>query len=174
MPSVSSALSTLTTLSKHILARNIEQELFVACRRYGLDIVVYNPIAGGLFSGKYTSASLEQTPTEGRFSDTAGSGAMYRKRYFRNSTFEAIAHISDAVLKAGLTMPETALRWCVWHSKLNVGGIDYSKVDQKDKKGNDGIIIGVSSQKQLEGNLKDLEKGRKFMLYSSVVERIPS
>lgn len=56
-------------------------------------------------------------------------------------------------------MLETALRWCVWHSKLNVGGVDYSKIGQPERKGNDGIIIGVSSIKQLEGNLKDLEKG---------------
>jgi len=34
------------------ITRNIESELFVACRRYGLDIVIYNPLAGGLFSGK--------------------------------------------------------------------------------------------------------------------------
>jgi len=84
---------------------------------------------------------------------------MYRKRYFRNSTFEAIAHIEPVVKKNGLTMLETALRWVVWHGKLNVAGVDYSKVGEPDRKGNDGIIIGVSSVKQLEGNLKDLEKG---------------
>jgi len=79
---------------------------------------------------------------------------MYRKRYFRNSTFEAIAHIEPVVKKHGLTMLETALRWVVWHGKLNVGGVDYSKVGEPDRKGNDGVIIGVSSVKQLEGNLK--------------------
>lgn len=52
-------------------------------------------------------------------------------------------------------MLETALRWCVWHSKLNVGGVEY----KDGRKGNDGIIVGVSSYKQLEGNLADCEKG---------------
>jgi len=52
-------------------------------------------------------------------------------------------------------MLETALRWAVWHSKLNVGGVEY----KDGRSGNDGIIIGVSSLKQLEGNLADLEKG---------------
>jgi aflatoxin B1 aldehyde reductase len=28
------------------IQRNIETELIPACRRYGLDLVVYNPIAG--------------------------------------------------------------------------------------------------------------------------------
>lgn len=80
---------------------------------------------------------------------------MYRTRYFRNTTFEAIAHIEPVVKQHNLTMLETALRWTVWHSKLNVGGVEY----KDGRKGNDGIIIGVSSLKQLEGNLADLEKG---------------
>lgn len=49
-----------------------------------------------------------------------------------------------------LTLLETALRWCVHHSALRLG---------TDGKGNDGIIIGVSSLSQLESNLRDLEKG---------------
>jgi aflatoxin B1 aldehyde reductase len=64
------------------ITRNIEPELFVACRRYGLDIVVYNPIAGGLFSGKIKSKDL--VPASGRFSNvSSGQGSSYRDRYFR-------------------------------------------------------------------------------------------
>lgn len=40
-----------------------------------------------------------------------------------------------------------ALRWVVHHSALRI------------KNGRDGVIIGVSSYFQLEGNLNDLEKG---------------
>ncbi|KAF2424244.1 aflatoxin B1 aldehyde reductase member 3 [Tothia fuscella] len=126
------------------ITRNIDGELFAACRRYGLDIVVYNPIAGGLFSGK---VKLGEIPKDGRFSDEAKSGAMYRKRYFKDATFDALALIEPVVKKNNLTLIETALRWCVHHSKLKI------------KDGNDGIIIGVSSLEQLEGNLRDLEKG---------------
>jgi aflatoxin B1 aldehyde reductase len=44
-------------------------------------------------------------------------------------------------------MVETALRWVVNHSALNV------------KDGTDGVIIGVSSLEQLDENLADCEKG---------------
>ncbi|KAK0619072.1 NADP-dependent oxidoreductase domain-containing protein [Immersiella caudata] len=127
------------------ITRNIEAELFVACRRYGLDVVVYNPIAGGLFSGKIKSTDI--VPAEGRFSDQTYMGKLYRGRYYRDSTFRALQTIEAAVEKSGLTMIETALRWVVHHSKLNV------------KNGNDSIIIGVSSKQQLEENLTHLEKG---------------
>ncbi|KAF6816631.1 aflatoxin b1 aldehyde reductase member 2 [Colletotrichum sojae] len=129
----------------NVITRSIDAELIPACRRYGLDIVVYNPIAGGLFSGKIKSKDI--VPTEGRFSDAHGTGGNYRKRYFRESTFKALQTIEAAVEKHGLSIIETALRWTVHHSQLKI------------KDGNDGILIGISSVEQLEDNLNHLEKG---------------
>lgn len=128
------------------ITRSIEPELLPACRRYGLDVVVYNPVAGGILSGKYKSSEI---PAEGRFSDVnARQGGMYRKRYFKDGTFEALRIIEPVVQKYNLTLIETAFRWLVHHSELKL----------KDG-GNDGIIIGVSSEAQLDQNLKDIEKG---------------
>lgn len=126
------------------ITRSIETELIPACKRYGIEIVVYNPLAGGIFSGKYKTKDI---PAEGRYSDKAKSGEMYRKRYFRDATFDALAVIEPVVQKHGLTLPETALRWVHHHSKLNIDD------------GRDGIIIGVSSFAQLESNLRDVQKG---------------
>ena len=126
------------------ITRSLEQELIPACKKYGLDVVVYNPLAGGLFSGKYKSKDI---PAEGRYSDAVGSmGDMYRKRYFKDSTFEALRIVEPVAEKHGLTLVETAVRWVINHSALNI------------KDGNDGIIIGVSSLSQLDQNLKDCEK----------------
>ncbi|KAK0755072.1 NADP-dependent oxidoreductase domain-containing protein [Schizothecium vesticola] len=127
------------------LTRNIEPELLPALRRYGLDAVVYNPLAGGLLSGKIRSRDM--VPAEGRFSDTARSGRMYRERYYKEGMFRALEVVERAVGEAGLGMAEVALRWVVHHSGLRVKG------------GNDGVIIGVSSVEQLEQNLDHLEKG---------------
>ncbi|KAL8825823.1 MAG: hypothetical protein Q9170_007645 [Blastenia crenularia] len=128
------------------ITRSLEQELIPCCRRYGLDIVVYNPLAGGLFSGKIKSAEV---PKEGRYSEiSAAQGENYRKRYFKDATFDALRLIEQTAQKHNLTLLEIALRWCVHHSALKMKG-----------GGRDGVIIGVSSFSQLEGNLKDLEKG---------------
>lgn len=128
------------------ITRSIDPELVVACRRYGLDIVIYNPVAGGIFSGKYKTSEI---PTSGRFSDQHSEqmGRLYRGRYFKDSTFDALRIIEPVVEKHNLSLIETALRWCVHHSALNITN------------GNDGIIIGVSSFEQLEQNLEHLEKG---------------
>src|ERR1700678_4379177 len=91
------------------ITRGIETELIPACRRYGLDIVVYNPIAGGLLSGKF---KLDEIPAEGRFGGSA-MGSEYRERYFRDANLEALRIIEPVVKKNGLTLIETAFRWLV-------------------------------------------------------------
>ncbi|OQE00337.1 hypothetical protein PENVUL_c053G10387 [Penicillium vulpinum] len=127
------------------ITRNIETELIPACQRYGLDIVIYNPLAGGIFSGKYKTKDI---PAEGRYSDESASGLNYRNRYFRDSTFEALNIIEPVVEKHGLTLLETALRWVHHHSALRM-----------NNGGRDGVLVGVSSLSQLETNLADLQKG---------------
>ncbi|KAH8658483.1 putative aflatoxin b1 aldehyde reductase-like protein [Xylariales sp. PMI_506] len=127
------------------ITRSLEQELIPACRRYGLEVVVYNPLAGGILSGKYKPTDM---PDEGRFSSVNPLlGASYRKRYFRDSTFEALAVIELVAKAHHLTLVEIGLRWLVHHSALNVVN------------GTDGIIIGVSSIEQLDQNLEGCQRG---------------
>lgn len=122
-------------------------ELIPACRRYGLDLVIYNPIAGGLFSGKIKS---KEVPASGRYSDKdSRMGGMYRFRYFKDATFDALALIEPVVEKHGLSMLEVAFRWLVHHSALKM----------QEKGSNDGIIMGVSRFGQLEMNLEFCERG---------------
>ena len=127
------------------IARSIETELVHACRRYGLEIVVYNPLAAGVLAGKYKTKDI---PAEGRYSDASITGPMYHDRYFKDATFDALRVIEPVVEKHGLTMAETALRWLHHHSALKMDG-----------NGRDGVVIGVSSLEQLENNCRDLQKG---------------
>jgi aflatoxin B1 aldehyde reductase len=73
---------------------------------------------------------------------------MYRDRYFKPEIFACLQLLEPVAQKHNLTLLEIALRWCVHHSQLRI----------KDD-GGDGVIVGVSSLKQLKGNLGDLEKG---------------
>jgi aflatoxin B1 aldehyde reductase len=121
--------------------------LVPACRRYGLDIVVYNPLCAGLSLGKITSNGL--VPAKGGFTGPGNMGVRCRDRYFRNSILEALQIIEQATDKSGLSMRGVALRSITHHSALK----GYRKG------GNDGIIIGVSNHDQVVSNLDNLEKG---------------
>ncbi|KIW29948.1 uncharacterized protein PV07_05732 [Cladophialophora immunda] len=128
------------------ITRAIEDELVPCCRKYGIDIVAYNPLAGGVLSGKYKSKTV---PVDGRFAQTDPRiGEMYRERYFKDTNFEALSLIEPVAAAHHLSLLEIAFRWLVHHSKLKV-------IDD----GHDGIVIGVSSRDQLRSNLADLEKG---------------
>ena len=127
------------------LTRALEEELVPCCRHYGINILAYNPVAGGVLSGRYRSSEI---PQEGRFSDTQGStwAKVYRDRYLNEAYLEAINGLTPVVENHGLTVIETAFRWLVHHSKL-------CPFD------GDGIVIGASSVEQLDCNLKNLQKG---------------
>ncbi|KAF2502439.1 Aldo/keto reductase [Lophium mytilinum] len=131
------------------ITRTIEIELIPCLRRYSISLVIYNPIAGGLFSGKIKSAS--SVPTDGRFSNTTSvMGGMYRWRYFKDQTFNALALLEPIVAKHNLNMLEVAFRWLVHHSALRMGTVE---------KEGDGIIMGISKFEQLEMNLEFCERG---------------
>lgn len=127
------------------LTRALEEELIPCCRCYGIDILAYNPLAGGVLSGRYSSLEI---PEEGRFSDVEGNtwGKAYRERYLNRAYLNAINCLTPVLQNHGLTLIETAFRWLVHHSKLRTFD-------------GDGIVIGASSLEQLDSNLKDLQKG---------------
>ncbi|KAF3038753.1 hypothetical protein E8E11_003127 [Didymella keratinophila] len=129
--------------------REIESELIPCLRKFGMELVTYNPLCGGLFSGKVKSSDLETPPTEGRFSDSHQWGQLYRDSNLNKSNMEALRIVEEATKKHDLTMLETALRWTIHHSALHT----------RVKGGNDGVVVGVSNFQQLEGNLRDFEKG---------------
>lgn len=123
------------------VSRRIESELFPALRRLGMRFYAYNPLAGGLLSGKHTS--YEDSPPPGRFA----LRQSYRDRYWKRSYFEAVTTLTRECREAGIDPAEAALRWLAHHSLL-------------DPEQGDGIVIGASKMSQLEQNLSAVQQGR--------------
>lgn len=119
------------------VTRDVEGELFPAVRNFGVSFYAYNPLAGGLLTGRYSQIS--NIPREGRFA----LKSAYLERFWKNSYFDAIAVIQGASEQAGLSMIQIALRWLLRHSFL------------KGPNG-DGVIIAASNLKQWECNLDSL------------------
>ncbi|TFK54931.1 Aldo/keto reductase [Heliocybe sulcata] len=125
------------------ITRAMEPELVPCCRKYGIRIVIYNPLAGGFFAGKIPASSAD-APKGGRFDPSSRMGEMYRARYFREGYFKAMDILKPVAEKHSLRLTEIALRWCQHHSVLTP---------------EDGIILGASSAEQLDMNCADSEKG---------------
>ena len=70
----------------------------------------------------------------------------YRRRYWNEPYFNALAKIEAIAEKHNLTMAEIALRWISHHSLMK-------------REYGDAVLIGASSTKHIEQNLVELEKG---------------
>ena len=122
------------------LCRNVEPELFPAIRRLGMRFYAFNPLAGGMLTGKHHH--FEDAPEPGRFARLKS----YRDRYWKQSYFDAVEQIRTACETEGIPMVEAAYRWLCNHSQLDAA------------KG-DGILLGASSLPQMEQNLSAARKG---------------
>ncbi|MEW6673119.1 MAG: aldo/keto reductase [Thermodesulfobacteriota bacterium] len=122
------------------LSRNVEPELFPAIRNFGLKFYAYNPLAGGLLTGKYPD--INKHPEDGRFFHKQ----FYKDRFWKASYFNALEEIRTPCKSNGISMAEAALRWLKHHSLLNAAS-------------NDGTIIGVTGIDHLKANLQACEAG---------------
>lgn len=122
------------------LCRNVAPELFPAIRSLGMRFYAFNPLAGGLLTGKHHH--FEDAPEPGRFARLKS----YRDRYWKHSYFDAIEQIKQACEVEGVPMVEAAYRWLVNHSCMKA-------------EFNDGILLGASKQEQLLQNLVAAKKG---------------
>ena len=122
------------------LCRNVEPELFPAIRALGMRFYAFNPLAGGMLTGKHKH--FEDAPEPGRFARLKS----YRDRYWKQSYFDAVDEIKQACEKEGIPMVEAAYRWLVNHSSM-------------DASQGDGILLGASRIEQMEQNMVAAKKG---------------
>jgi len=116
------------------VTRDVERELLPCLRRFGQRFYAYNPLAGGLLSGRYRR--IEDLPDAGRFH----AFGFYRDRYWTRAYFDALERIRAACDSAGIPMAEAALRWALHHSAMAGAG-------------EDAVILGASAVAHLEANL---------------------
>jgi 1-deoxyxylulose-5-phosphate synthase len=118
----------------NLLARGIEQEYVAMCRAFGVSTVVYNPLAGGLLTGKHR----RERPIPGTRFD---NNKLYLDRYWHPAYFDAIDELQRAAAAAGRGVADVALNWLLHHTAA------------------DCAILGASKMEHLEQNLDACEKG---------------
>jgi len=123
------------------LTRGIEKELFPALRKCGMKFYAYNPLAGGILTGRY---KFDESPEDGRFTNKTVWGNRYRDRFWHKQVFDAVDVIAKACETNNISMLIASLTWLYKHSQLK-GEIE------------DGVIIGGSSLSQISSNLDIVE-----------------
>jgi aryl-alcohol dehydrogenase-like predicted oxidoreductase len=89
----------------NLLDRRIENELVPLCQKYGLAVLPWSPLAGGILAGRYVNA---QGLPEG--SRATRMGAMFTDRITRRANDVAV-EVGKMAQERGLTTSQLALLW---------------------------------------------------------------
>jgi aryl-alcohol dehydrogenase-like predicted oxidoreductase len=89
----------------NLLYREIERELLPLCADQGLGVIVYNPLAGGMLTGKYSRESPPPPDTR------MGLREIYRERYWHARNFDAIDRLCPVAARHGHSLVQLALAW---------------------------------------------------------------
>ena len=122
------------------LTRKSETELNACLNYYGMRFYAYNPMAGGLLTGRY--GNFEDHPSVGRFTNRPN----YQKRYWKKSYFDAVNYLKEATEIEKINIVDATYRWLAYHSMLN-----------EDR--GDAIIIGASKLSHLQQNMESIKSG---------------
>jgi aryl-alcohol dehydrogenase-like predicted oxidoreductase len=111
----------------NLLFRQIEREMLPYCGEEGIGVIPYNPIAGGLLSGKHVR---ENPPPEGsRF--TLGNAAQnYQERYWHDREFDTVEAIRKLAGEAGADLVTLAVAWVLANPVVTAPIIGASRPDQ--------------------------------------------
>ncbi|MCL6645380.1 MAG: aldo/keto reductase [Dehalococcoidia bacterium] len=111
----------------NLLFREIERELLPLCAEEGIGVIPYNPLAGGLLTGKHNP---ETGPEEGsRF--TLGTAAQrYQVRYWHDRMFQTVDQLRPIAAEAGMSLAQMAVAWVMANPVITAPIIGASRPEQ--------------------------------------------
>jgi len=117
----------------NLLFRMIEEDLVPMAIDEGIGIISYNPLAGGLLTGRYKKdAALEEGT---RFTLANNAGTLYQQRYWQEANFVVVEKYISWCQENNLNPTTTAVRWVM------------------QQRGITSVIIGASHAEQLDASL---------------------
>jgi aryl-alcohol dehydrogenase-like predicted oxidoreductase len=112
----------------NLLFREVERELFPLVQEEGLAVIPFNPLAGGLLSGKYKHGD---TPEKGRFSaELGGPGQAYHARYWHEREFETVARVQEIAKQHGTPITTLSVAWVLANPAIPSVILGASRVEQ--------------------------------------------
>jgi 1-deoxyxylulose-5-phosphate synthase len=117
----------------NLLDRRIENELVPLAEKYGLGLLPWSPLAGGILAGRYTSR--EELPEDSR---GARWGGTFQDRISQGG-IDVAKKVTDMAQERGMTSAQLSLLWC------------------KDQPGITAPIVGPRTMQHIEGFIPVLE-----------------
>ena len=111
----------------NLLFRQIERELLPLCAEEGLGVIPYNPIAGGLLSGKHNASAPPPDGTRFALGNAAGT---YQDRYWHDREFATVEELRKIAEREGVPLVTLAVAWVLAQPAVTAPIIGASRPDQ--------------------------------------------
>ena len=113
----------------NLLFRQIEREMLPFCAEEGVGVIPYNPIAGGLLSGKY---DRQAPPPDGSRFTLGHAGTTYQNRYWHDQEFDTVDQLISLAKEAGVSLVTLSVAWVLSNGAITAPIIGASRPDQLD------------------------------------------
>jgi aryl-alcohol dehydrogenase-like predicted oxidoreductase len=113
----------------NLLFRQIEREMLPYCSEEGIGVIPYNPIAGGLLSGKHSRA--DPPPESSRFT-LGNAGRIYQERYWHDHEFDTVEALRELAKEAGVNLVTLSVAWVMADQAVTAPIIGASSPGQLD------------------------------------------
>jgi aryl-alcohol dehydrogenase-like predicted oxidoreductase len=111
----------------NLLFREIEREMLPFCEEEGVGVIPYNPIAGGLLSGKHDRTV---PPPDGSRFTLGTAGPAYQERYWHEREFATVAELGKLADEAGVSLVTLAVAWVLANKAITAPIIGASRPEQ--------------------------------------------
>jgi 1-deoxyxylulose-5-phosphate synthase len=110
----------------NLIFRTFERDLLPLALEEGIGVIPYNPLAGGLLTGKHRQGPA---PEGTRF--TLGTaGARYQERYWHDAEFETVEALKGVAAEAGMSLATMAVSWVLANPAITAPIVGASKPEQ--------------------------------------------
>ena len=111
----------------NLLFREAEREMLPYCSEEGIGVIPYNPIAGGLLSGKHSRA---QPPPDGTRFTLGNAAQAYQDRYWHDREFDTVDALRRLAGKAGVSLVTLSVAWVLANKAVTAPIIGASSPEQ--------------------------------------------
>ena len=111
----------------NLLARRIEAEVIPVSLEYGLDQIVFSPLAQGVLTGKYSGGNV---PPGSR---AAGQDRSMLEHYLKRDNLERVDRLAEIARSGGITVAQLALAWTLHQEGVASAIFGATTPDQVDE-----------------------------------------
>ena len=111
----------------NLLFRQIEREMLPFCGDEAVGVIPYNPLAGGLLSGKHRRGA---PPAEGSRFTLGNAGQMYQGRYWHDREFDTVDQLLAIADEAGISLVSLSVAWVLSNGAVTAPIVGASHPDQ--------------------------------------------